>query len=79
MLIKCSKEEKEFLVSHFGIDAVEKYPWRDREEKFDTDICELLYDLIIYEGFDEEGYYNDLGKKYQAIYDSLLYQNRQKS
>lgn len=40
-----------------------------------NDILDPLYDLIVYQGFDENYDYNDFGREAQKIYDELYYNN----
>ena len=38
-------------------------------------ILEPLYDLIMYQGFDENWEYNDFGREAQEVYDDLYWSN----
>ena len=38
-------------------------------------ILDPLYDLIMYQGFDDNYDYNDFGDEAQAIYDDIYYSN----
>lgn len=40
-----------------------------------NDILAPLYDLIDYQGFDENYEYNDFGDEAQAVYDDIFYSN----
>ena len=74
MKIKCSEEEKQWLIKHIGKEKTENYPWNAGKDT-DEDIgCEIEY-LILREGFDDEMCYNDFGWECQRIHDSLLEQN----
>ena len=73
MVIKCSKEEKIFLIKYLGEELTEKLPWWDDEAP--TCIAEELNSLQLREGFENQQRLNKFGKEIQKIYDSLLEQN----
>jgi hypothetical protein len=43
-----------------------------------NDILDPLYDLIDYQGFDDNYDYNDFGVEAQEVYDDIYYSNRKK-
>lgn len=66
-MVKISKEDAEFLRQHIdGVDEIIK-------SGSPNDLLDVIYDIIIYKGFDDEDCYNDFGKKMQIIYDKVLY------
>ena len=73
MLIKCSEEEKQWLLKYLGKEITENYPWNAGNSV--EDIATELEYLIAREGFDDEMCYNDFGWECQRIHDSLLEQN----
>lgn len=77
MKIKCSEEEKQWLIKHLGKEKTENYPWSTKGES-DEDIAMEIEYLILREGFDDEMCYNDFGWECQRIHDSLYDQNVQR-
>lgn len=65
-MIKMSEQSRKFLEEYLP-DVV------DSEQP--NDILDPLYDLIIYQGFDEKYDYNDFGDEAQEVYDDIYYTN----
>ncbi|MBQ4087005.1 MAG: hypothetical protein IJC78_02015 [Clostridia bacterium] len=74
MKIKCTKEEKSFLMKYLGKEITETFPWYDENDPVNT-IAAELNSLQLREGFENQQYLNDFGHKCQEIYDNLLEQN----
>lgn len=73
-MVKCTEEEKAFLFKRFGEDKVKDLPWRDDHSA--NTVNDLIEDAIFFEGMTPDlNFLNDLGVKYQFIYDSLCFQN----
>lgn len=68
-MIKLTDDQKKFLREKFD-NADEMINSNDVD-----DILEPLYDLILDDGFDDDWEYNDIGRKYQKIYDDIYYNN----
>ena len=68
-MIKLTDEQKAFLREKF----------ENAEEMISSDdvnvILDLLYDLILDEGYDDDWEFNDTGGKYQKIYDEIYWNN----
>lgn len=54
---------------------LEKYLPEVLDSEEPNDILDPLYDLIMYQGFDENYNYNDFGDEAQAVYDDIYYSN----
>ncbi len=54
---------------------LEKYLPEVLDSEEPNDILDPLYDLIMYQGFDENYNYNDFGDEAQAVYDDVYYSN----
>lgn len=65
-MVKMSESSRRFLEKHL--------PQLVNSEK-PNDILDPLYDLIDYQGFDENYDYNDFGDEAQAVYDDIFYRN----
>ena len=65
-MVKMSESSRRFLEKHL--------PQLVNSEK-PNDILDPLYDLIDYQGFDENFDYNDFGDEAQAVYDDIFYSN----
>lgn len=65
-MVKMSESSRRFLEKHL--------PQLVNSEK-PNDILDPLYDLIDYQGFDENYDYNDFGDEAQAVYDDIFYSN----
>lgn len=65
-MVKMSESSRRFLEKHL--------PQLVNSEK-PNDILDQLYDLIDYQGFDENYDYNDFGDEAQAVYDDIFYSN----
>ena len=65
-MVKMSEKSRDFLKLHLpnvvNADTV-------------NEILDPLYDLIDYQGFDENYNYNDFGDEAQAVYDDIFYSN----
>ena len=73
-MIKCTEEEKAFLVKKLGAEKVNTLPWWDDE--IGDDIAAELDFIIISEGMTpDQNFLTDIGIKYQLISDSLCFQN----
>lgn len=73
-MIKCTEEEKAFLFEKFGEEKVKSLPWWD--DRSANSVNDLIEDAIFSEGMTPDlNFLNDLGVKYQFIYDSLCFQN----
>ena len=74
MKIKCTEEERQWLIKYLGEYVTENYPWNAGMS--DEDIsCEIEY-LMLREGFlDNFEEPNEFGKECLRIHDSLYYQN----
>ena len=73
-MIKCTEEEKAFLIKKLGEEKVNTLPWWD--DKTGDDIAAELDFIIISEGMTpDQNFLTDIGIKYQRISDSLCFQN----
>lgn len=66
-MLKMSEKTKQFLnnwLPDIGIDTEDV-----------NSLLEPLYDLIMYQGFDENWEYNDFGHAAQDVYDDLYWSN----
>ena len=73
-MVKCTEEEKAFLVKKLGEKKVNTLPWWD--DKTGDDIAAELDFIIISEGMTpDQNFLTDIGIKYQLISDSLCFQN----
>lgn len=73
-MVKCTEEEKAFLVKKLGEEKVNTLPWWD--DKTGDDIAAELDFIIISEGMTpDQNFLTDIGIKYQRISDSLCFQN----
>lgn len=73
-MVKCTEEEKAFLVKKLGEEKVNTLPWWD--DKTGDDIAAELDFIIIFEGMTpDQNFLTDIGIKYQRISDSLCFQN----
>ena len=65
-MVKMSEESREFLRKHLPDVA---------NAETVNEILDPLYDLIDYQGFDENYNYNDFGDQAQGVYDDIFYAN----
>lgn len=73
-MIKCTEEEKAFLIKKLGEEKVNTLPWWD--DKTGDDIAAELDFIIISESMTpDQNFLTDIGIKYQRISDSLCFQN----
>ena len=68
-MIQFSKQDKEFIMENF--ENVEDIFTEQDINK----ILEMIDDLIMYKGFDENYNLNDFGRNAQRVYDSIYYNN----
>ena len=65
-MVKMSDESRAFLQKYLPSVVSANTP---------NEILRPLYDLIDYQGFDENYDYNDFGDEAQAVYDDIFYSN----
>ena len=65
-MVKMREDSRRFL---------EKYLPEVLNSEGPRDIFGPLYDLIMYQGFDENYNYNNFGDEAQAVYDDIFYSN----
>lgn len=65
-MVKMREDSRRFL---------EKYLPEVLNSEGPRDILGPLYDLVMYQGFDENYNYNDFGDEAQAVYDDIFYSN----
>ena len=66
-MLKMAEHTKAFLIK--------RLPDVDCTTDDVNSILEPLYDLIMYQGFDEQWEYNDFGHEAQEVYDDLYWSN----
>lgn len=66
-MLKMTEKTKAFLIKWL--------PDVNRDTDDVNSILEPLYDLIMYQGFDENWAYNDFGHEAQEVYDDLYWSN----
>ncbi len=65
-MVKMSDSSRAFLQKHLPNVVSANTP---------NEILDPLYDLIDYQGFDENYEYNDFGNEAQTVYDDIFYSN----
>lgn len=65
-MLKMQENSKRFLEKHLPEVLDSETP---------NGILDPLYDLIMYQGFDDNYDYNDFGDEAQAVYDDIYYSN----
>lgn len=65
-MVKMREDSRRFL---------EKYLPEVLNSETPNGILDPLYDLIMYQGFDDNYDYNDFGDEAQAVYDDIFYSN----